>query len=215
MSFARITAVLFTGALGAACADASDRYRDFSRRAAETGFDGGASAPDGSCAPPPPGSIEGLALLAVENSFGPGLPVLFFGELRTPELSGKTHVVFDYHPLDASDRRTRLGELLHVGPFAIETDGAFVAAMPKQTLPGAANPLLPGVPITSELELRASICGVAEFYCGTVGGRTESPIRGEVAGQFGLTLLPPGETLPPARPRFGCSSEAVAAPLGP
>lgn len=214
MSFARIGVVLAVGSLGAACADAPDRYREFARRAAQTGFDGGSSPPDGTCAPPPPGTIQGLALLAVENSLGPGLPVLFFGELRTPELAGKTHVVFDYRPLDARDRVTGLGDPLQVGPFAIEPDGAFIAAMPKQTLPGEANPILPGVPVTSELELRASICGVSEFYCGTVGGRTESPIRGDVVGQFGLTILPAGETLPPARPRFGCDSEDIAPPLG-
>jgi hypothetical protein len=213
----RFTQVLVLPAIGlglcTACADASARYHDFSRRAEDVGFD---AQPDagGACTPPPPNSIEGRALLAVETTLTAGAPILFFGDITTPEIDGTTHVVFDYHPLDASDRATPLGETLHVGPIPIQPDGTFEVHMPEDTLPGAGNPTLPGIPITSELDLVASICGVAAFYCGTVSGRVTSPLRGEIAGRFGLSIFP-ADADPPAQPRYGCAPTDIAAPLPP
>lgn len=201
---------VLVGAL--ACSDASGRYREFTRRAAEVGFDGGVGGAGGECGPPPPFAIEGPALLAIETTWGPALPILFYGELQTPEADGKTQVVFDYHPLDASDRATPIGEPLHFGPYPIEADGSFSASIPEDTLPGAANPILPGVPITSTLTLSASLCGVQRFYCGSVAGRSTAPVRGDVIGRFGLTLIDRGEPLP-ERPRYGCGEDDVAAPL--
>ncbi|HYQ16271.1 MAG TPA: hypothetical protein VEQ58_10960, partial [Polyangiaceae bacterium] len=74
------------------------------------------------------------------------------------------------------------------------------------------NAILPGVPITSELTLHGTICGVADFYCGTVSGTVSSPIAGPTSGQFGLTLVPSLADLP-QRPRFGCADDALAPAL--
>lgn len=194
---------------GAGCADPSGRYADFERRAADSAFDAGAGG--SRCTPPPPNALSGPALLAVETTLGAGLPILFFGPIETPEMEGKTHVLFRYRALDASDRRTPVGEELAVGPIAVEADGTFRAAIPEGALPGSANPILPGIPIVSVLELSASICGVTNFYCGTVSGNVISPVRGAVTGRFGLTLLGTSEL--PAQPRYGCEADAIAAPL--
>jgi hypothetical protein len=121
-------------------------------------------------------------------------------------------VQFNYRALDATDRLTEVGEPLVVGPYAIAEDGRFDAATAESTLPGSANAILPGVPITSQLTLHGSICGVAAFYCGSVTGSVSAPIAGPTTGQFGLTLLNGIEDMP-ARPRFGCSEDALAPKL--
>jgi len=140
------------------------------------------------------------------------MPILFFGHVSTPEANGLTHVLFDYRALDARDRRTPVGDALSAGPFPITEDGSFRAEMPEDTLDGDANPILPGLAITSALTLSARICGVKSFYCGTVGGRITDPVRGEVTGQFGLTVLTEDEPIP-AQPRYGCDAGAIAPPL--
>jgi hypothetical protein len=196
------------------CADAAGRYEAFAARRGGGAGGAGAGAPSTSdtCSPPAPGSVEGPALLAIETDALPEAAVLFFGELSTPELDGRTAVMYRYRALDATDRRTELGDELSVGPYAIEPDGSFEAPTPEATLPGAANPILPGVPITSQLTLHGSICEVSSFYCGSVSGRVSSPVQGPARGQFGLTLLDTGTEVP-ARPRFGCSEDALAEAL--
>src|SRR6478752_4064889 len=204
--------------LGGGCADAEGRFNRFEDRADEAAqgsrtMNGAAgSGDDGECHPPAPGVVHGLAVLALETSALPGAAILFFGQIDTPELNGKTAVRYEYRALDATDRQTRVGEPLVVGPYEIADDGSFEAPTAESTLPGSANAILPGVPITSELTLHGTICGVADFYCGTVSGTVSSPIAGPTSGQFGLTLVPSLADLP-QRPRFGCADDALAPAL--
>jgi len=200
----------------AGCSDAEGRFQRFEDRAAKAGQEpmAAAGAPDrgDECRPPPPGEVGGPALLALETSAKPGAAILFFGRLETPAQEGATAVRFEYRALDTFDRRTEVGEPLVVGPFVIGADGSFEAPTPESTLPGSANAILPGLPITSELTLHGSICGVSAFYCGTITGTVSAPIAGPTNGQFGLTLVTSLEELP-ARPRFGCSEDALAPAL--
>jgi hypothetical protein len=205
-------------ALLAACSNATDRFQAFEDRrgalagnAGEAGATGAAGADTG-CAPPAPGVVRGPALMALETSTTPGKAILFFGEVSTPELDGATAVEYHYRALDQADRRTLVGDELVVGPYPIAEDGRFDAPTAKSTLPGSANALLPGVEITSELTLRGTICGVSDFYCGTVTGTVYAPIEGPTTGQFGLLLLDSIEDLP-ERPRFGCAEDALAPAL--
>ena len=205
--------------LGGGCADAKGRFQDFEDRAGTQQGEAGArndgaagAANDGECHPPAPGVVHGFAVLALETSALPGSAILFFGQIDTPELGGNTAVKFEYRALDATDRQTQVGERLVVGPYEIAADGSFEAPTAESTLPGSANAILPGVPITSELTLHGTICGVTDFYCGTVSGTVSSPIAGPTSGQFGLTLVPSLEDMPP-RPRFGCADDALAPPL--
>lgn len=211
--------------LAQACADASGRFQAFEdRRSALDGEDGeggdtgtsaaGASGAGDDCVPPAPGVVAGPALLALETATSPGAPILFLGQVETPELDGQTAVEYVYKALDAEDRTTLVGEQLRVGPYAIGDDGRFDAPTDRTTLPGSANAILPGVPIDSQLTLHGTICGEAAFYCGTVTGTVYSPVQGPTTGQFGLTLLEHADALPP-RPRYGCSEKALAPELEP
>lgn len=201
------------------CSDASSRFDQFEDRRALSG-NAGAAATEGAagasgaadCVPPLPGVVHGPAVLALETATTPGKAILFFGELETPEQGGATAVEFRYKALDALDRRSLVGEPLVVGPYPIGEDGRFDAPTAASTLPGNANASLPGVAVTSELTLHGTICGVSDFYCGTVTGTFIAPIEGELSGQFGLTLVAGLDELP-ARPRFGCAEEALAPAL--
>jgi hypothetical protein len=204
------------------CADAASRFRQFEDRRIELAAGGtpdggpndvaGTTGSDVDCQPPAPGVVHGPALLAIETTTTPGAAILFFGQVETPELDGATAVKFSYRALDASDRRTEVGDALIVGPYAIGKDGSFEAPTALSTLPGSANALLPGVDITSQLTLHGTICGVSSFYCGTVTGTITAPIQGPATGQFGLQLLG-GIDEVPDRPRFGCADDALARPL--
>jgi hypothetical protein len=203
----------------AGCADARGRFEDFQNRAQTN--EAGAADNDsgvldqthdgGPCAPPAPGSVTGPALLAIDTSLAAGHPILFLGNIDTPELEQTTAVHFVYRALDSLDRSTRVGDQLSVGPFPLH-DGELVAKVPESELPGEANPLLHGAPITSEMTLTGHICGVRSFYCGTVQGRSTGLVIGQFSGNFGITLLS-GPDAVPERPRFGCGSEDFGQPL--
>lgn len=205
-------------ALGASgCADASGRFQQFEDRRVALEGDGGAAGADGaggaeSCRPPTPGVVHGPALLALETSTSPGIAILFFGEVETPELGGATAVKYSYKALDASDRRSEVGAPLEVGPYAIGEDGHFDAPTAESTLPGSADAISPGVEITSQLTLHGSICGASDFYCGSVTGSVTAPFAGPATGHFGLTLVRSIEDIP-ARPRFGCGEDDLAPEL--
>jgi hypothetical protein len=222
-----LTAAL-VGASGAplGCADARGRFQQFEdRRAAldanagRAGADGpstggalGAGGADGGCKPPAPGVVRGPALLALHTFTTSSAAILFFGEVETPPLGDATAVKYSYRALDAGDRRTQVGESLVVGPYAIASDGRFDAETAESTLPGEADAILPGVEITSQLTLHGTICGVSDFYCGTVTGTVTAPVMQEAVGEFGLLLVNSIDDIP-AQPRFGCAEDALAPAL--
>ncbi len=217
MQLAPALALTLLALATSACADASGRFQAFEDRRGQLQGDAGASSEgmggaDAGCDPPAPGIVSGPALLALETSTSPGSAILFFGALETPEVDGQTGVKYTYKALAVADRRTEVGEQLFVGPYAIAEDGRFDAPTAESTLPGSANAILPGVPITSQLTLHGSICGVSDFYCGTVTGTVSAPVQGDTTGRFGLTLVRSIEELP-ERPRFGCEADALAPAL--
>ena len=200
------------------CADASGRFQDFENRLHADAASKDAGTPDasdasddGPCTPPAPGAVSGPALLAIETSLAQGLPILFLGTIDTPAADGTTAVRFVYRALDAKDRLTRVGPELTVGPFPLD-QGLLTAPIPESTLDGDANPILYGSPIDSEMTLSGRICGVREFYCGTLAGTTSGLISGPFTGNFGITLLG-GPDAVPAQPRYGCRADALAPAL--
>jgi len=199
------------------CADARGRFEDFQNRLRDSGAEAGATndsggpsdASDGGpCVPPPPGTVNGPALLAVDTNLAAGHPILFLGNIDTPTLDDTTAVHFVYRALDSLDRSTPVGPELEVGPFPLH-DGQLIAPVPESELDGNANPILHGAPITSEMTLMGHICGVRGFYCGTVEGQSTGLISGPFTGHFGITLLNTPQEIP-ARPRFGCAPTDVA-----
>lgn len=193
------------------CADARGRFEDFHGRLHAT--EAGAPTNDGGpCVPPAPGQVNGPALLALETSLTPAHPILLLGTIDTPELEGTTAVHFAYRALDASDRKTLVGDTLEVGPYPLH-DGKLNAKVPELTLDGNANPILHGAPVTSEMTLTGDICGVRDFYCGTLTGTASGLVNGPFTGHFAITRLPLPDAVP-ARPRFGCDPDDFAEPLG-
>ena len=207
--------------LAGGCADARGRFEDFQTRSrsVDSGIprgsgDGGKvdeAYDGGQCLPPAPGTVSGPALLAIDTNLAAGKPILFLGTIATPELDGTTAVQFEYRALDSLDRSTRVGEVLKVGPFPLH-DGALDALVPSSTLEGDANPIIHGVPITSEMTLNGHICGVRTFYCGTLVGMTSGTLSGPFTGQFGITRLDEPDAVPD-QPRFGCGPDDVAEAL--
>jgi hypothetical protein len=204
----------------AGCADARGRFQDFQNRlhaeqAAELDAGNGNDASDdgGPCSPPDPNAVSGPALLALDTNLIPDKPILFLGVIDTPAQAGTTAVHFAYQALDALDRHTLVGPRMEVGPYPLP-GGELTASIAESTLDGRANPQLYGSPITSEMTLRGRMCGVRDFYCGTLDGDTTGLISGPFTGHFGITLLN-GPDAVPNRPRFGCDAAALAAPLSP
>ncbi|HYQ43360.1 MAG TPA: hypothetical protein VER11_15370 [Polyangiaceae bacterium] len=204
------------------CADARGRFEDFQNRLHDGGAEAGATSdsgvPDaaadgGPCTPPPPGTVSGPALLAIDTNLAAGHPILFLGNIDTPALEGTTAVHFVYRALDSLDRSTPVGPQLEVGPFPLH-DGELIAPVPESELDGNANPVLHGAPITSEMTLTGQICGVRRFYCGTAEGHSTGLISGPFTGHFGITLLSNPAAVP-ERPRFGCAPNDIAEPLSP
>jgi len=203
----------------AGCADARARFEEFQNRFQNN--DAGSPKQDsgildetydgGPCDPPAPGTVSGPALLAIDTSLAAGHPILFLGNIDTPEQDQTTAVHFSYRALDSEDRKTRVGDELEVGPFPLH-EGELVALVPELELPGDANPVLHGASITSEMTLTGHICGVSSFYCGTLQGQSTGLLSGPFSGTFGISLLD-GPDAVPVRPRFGCGSEDFAEPL--
>lgn len=207
------------------CADARGRFEDFQNRLQDggAGYAGGGDAQPadsgvfdetydgGICVPPAPGAVSGPALLAIDTNLAAGHPILFLGTIDTPEVEHTTGVHFVYRALDSLDRTTQVGVVLDVGPFPLR-DGQLTATVPESELAGEANPVLHGAPITSEMTLNGHICGVHDFYCGTVEGRSTGLISGPFSGRFGITLLSDSSVIP-ERPRFGCGAGDFAEPL--
>lgn len=193
------------------CADARGRFDEYRNRLQRS--DAGSNAVNtSSCTPPEPESIAGPALLAIDTSLTTGHPILFLGDITTPAMNGTTAVDFRYRALDSLDRHTRVGAELEVGPYALQ-GAELVADVPSSTLPGDANPIVHGVPITSEMTLTGRICGVQRFYCGTLTGSTSGYVSGPFTGNFAITLLDSSDRIPD-RPRYGCGDEDLAPPLG-
>ncbi|HKO50699.1 MAG TPA: hypothetical protein VJV79_23425 [Polyangiaceae bacterium] len=219
----RFRLALLALALGAAelvgCADARGRFEDFQARsqnsdAAPEPNDSGTldeTHDGGPCTPPAPGTVTGPALLATETNLAAGRPILFLGQIDTPEVDHVTAVHFVYRALDSLDRSTRVGDELSVGPFPLH-GGKLVAQVPESELHGNANPVLHGAPITSEMTLTGHICGVRRFYCGTLQGSSTGLVTGPFSGRFGITLLSAPDAVPET-PRFGCGPEDFAQPL--
>ena len=198
--------------LATGCADARGRFNHFhDRLQAEDAAPSNEPSDGGPCAPPLPGTVSGPALLAVDTSLAEGKPILFLGTIDTPAFDGTTAVHFAYQALDSADRSTRVGDKLEVGPFPLH-DGSLTALIPKSTLNGDADPVLHGLPITSEMTLTGQICGVRSFYCGTTVGMTSNGVSANFTGQFGITLLD-GPDAVPARPRYGCGDTDLAKAL--
>jgi hypothetical protein len=78
-------------------------------------------------------------------------------------------------PLLAADHRTPVGAATDGGPYAVDTDGSFTAALPVEQVQPTGDPIAPLL-LQAQLTLTGRLCGQATFICGDVTGSVTKPI---------------------------------------
>ena len=174
--------------------------------------DAGHDAAEGSACSIQPGDIAGRYLLAISASIAPGRPILALLDVSTPAAQDGAALAFVAQMLAASDRKTKVGDPLSLGPFPIDGDGDFHADITGLSVSGDANPVTLGAPIEADLELTGNLCAKTRFYCGNVSGQIVRPLELSLQGStFTLTPIPPGSSVPD-QPRIDCRG-TLADPL--
>ena len=120
-------------------------------------------------------SVEGDFLFALSAQIDAEKPILFLASIVT-EADGM-HV--SVTPLEAADRKTLIPPPLEIGPYPIDAEGNFVAALPQLTIPGAANPIT-GSEIVATTTLSGAVC--ENLLCGDVTGQVTEPLMLDLAG---------------------------------
>lgn len=175
------------------CVDPGQSFNDFAARAQGAGGSGGAPDAGGSagtdgggCVVPGPGTLTGTYLFTLSAKLKPTLPVLFTADVSTVAATGGSGsaLKLKLQALAYWDRKTAVGSAVDIPPITIEQDGQLDTStpLPSLTIVGTANPILPGEPITATATLHGQICGVQDFYCGTVTGNVTSPIPTPLTG---------------------------------
>lgn len=141
---------------------------------------GGADA--GPCVPPAPGALAGSYLVTLSVSVQPKTPILFIGHLSTVADKGGTALSTTLQALDAKDRKTPVGNPIKVPLIPIASDGQFVPTSMHLQIDGRANAIQPGLNIDVTATMHGRMCGVADFYCGTVDGQVTKPAPLSLAG---------------------------------
>ncbi|HVW28046.1 MAG TPA: hypothetical protein VHC69_21935 [Polyangiaceae bacterium] len=195
------------------CVNPDADLQAFQRRLTQhAAADAGDGAVDGGVCSIRPDEITGPYLLAISASIAPGTPILALLDVSTPATQDGAALAFVAQPLAASDRRTKVGEPLSLGPFPIDGDGAFHADITGLSVSGDANPVTPGAPIEADLELTGNLCAKTRLYCGNVSGQIIRPLKLSLDGStFTLTPIPPGSSLP-EQPTIDCRG-TLADPL--
>jgi hypothetical protein len=175
------------------CVDPEQSFNDFTARynavngaggaAGEAGVpDGGGSAgaDGGGCVVPAPGALTGTYLFTLSAKLKPTLPVVFTADLSTVAASGGSGsaLKLTLQALAYWDRKTPVGSPLDIPPITIEQNGQLDTSnpLPALTVSGDANEITPGGTIVATATLNGQICGVQDFYCGTVTGNVTQPI---------------------------------------
>jgi len=166
------------------CTNTEGNFNDFVARekALQEGGAGGAGGAGGftPCDPPKPGDIDAQYLFALSAKIGTlQPPVLFLADVKTVDFQGATGLKLTLHSLDASDRKTEVGTPLDIPEIAIGSDGVLAStALPEFTITGEANSIQLGQDIVATgVTLVGQMCGVQDFYCGTVTGSVTQPVK--------------------------------------
>jgi hypothetical protein len=193
------------------CPDTQGQLDDFVERWERTHPAGNDAAPEdaSSCVPPAPGELTGQFVFALSAVIAPPTPIVFLAEVSSVDDPNGSALTLELQPLSAADRTTPVGSAISVGPHPIAPDGTYQAVLPPLVVTGEANPIT-GSEIAAEVTLDARICGVSDFYCGTVSGRVTSPLVIPLAESTFAMERVSGAL--PAEPLIDCN-RARAAPL--
>lgn len=170
------------------CVDPGGSFNDFGARYKEVHGAGGSGGAGGSasCVPPAPGDLSGSYLFALSASLKPSLPVLFKADVSTIAATGGSGAALKLtvQALAYWDRKTAVGSPLDIPAIPIKPDGQLDDSnpLPTLTVSGDANPIIPTGTIVATATLHGQICGVQNFYCGTVSGNVTSPLSVSLAG---------------------------------
>jgi hypothetical protein len=167
--------LLAFGAAVAGCADPEGEFDAFTERYANIGSTttttgtGGASA----CALPEPGAVDGDYFMTLSAKISPTKPIVFLAKLTTTAMGEGLGLSMNLQALSYMDRMTLVGEAADVGPFQVEADGRFVAAMGPMTVVGEANPITMAE-VVADATLTGTICTPGDFICGDVAGTVDN-----------------------------------------
>jgi hypothetical protein len=176
--------------LVAACADPQGALDDFETRYAA---DNPTAPPTdgGSCKPPAVAMASGDFIWVLSSKLSPMKPVVFLTHVTTTA-DTKAGAGYDLNlnitaleTVPAGSTATPMtptGSAVDVGPIPIGADGQFTEAFPQQTVPGNADPILPGSEIVSTITIDGTFCDPGDFMCGTVTGSATKPIPTSLDG---------------------------------
>jgi hypothetical protein len=193
------------------CVDPGADFDAFISRARAPQSDAGDAGGDASVCTLNPGDVEGQYLFAISVTLAPTKPILALADVTTPASGGATGFAFDAQALSAADGRTPVGQKVSLGPFQVDQNGAYRAAIRDLRVVGAANPVTGG-DIAADLVLSGSLCGDGSFFCGTVTGNVTKPLPLDLEGStFTFTRIDSTTDLPD-RPAIDCAGN-LADPL--
>jgi hypothetical protein len=170
------------------CVDTRQKLEDFQERYERT-HEGGAG--DGGVCPPGFPEARALAgdyLLAVSPAFSAKTPIVFIAAVTAESAApDQLRFSFDLTPLSAADRRTPVGGSIGRAETTSPA-GAFTLDYGQITVPGEADPIIPGAPIVATVTLTGQLCGPdpttesVSFLCGDVNGTVTQPTNLNLAG---------------------------------
>ena len=194
------------------CVDTRQKLEDFQARYERT-HEGGADG--GGCPPgsPDASALAGDFLLAVSPAFSPATPIVFTAAVTAQSgAADELRFSFDLTALSAADRRTPVGG--SVGRAETTSPpNPFTLDFGQLTVPGEADPIIPGAPIVATLTFTGQLCGpdpatgTVDFLCGDASGSVTAPTALNLAGS---TWTAARITDPAALPELtiNCAQEA-------
>lgn len=153
---------------------------------------------------PAPEQLSGTFLFVVSTPLDPSKPFVNLLEVRATREGELYRITMREQPLSAMDRKTPVGMFSADRTFEVAPSGCFSSMALSFDIPAAANPII-ALPATTELSFTGNIAtaqrdanGAVGFWCGTVSGRTITPLPMSIDGStFTAIRISDPNNLPP------------------
>jgi hypothetical protein len=145
--------------------------------------------------------ISGEFLLAIATVIRPPAPILLAATFTIDSSASPWTIEIAMTPL-AVEGRAPVGNAL-VASGTVAADGTFDLDFGEIHVPGAANPIIPGVDATATLLLSGCTNGTG-FSCGTIDGAITSPAELPLTGSTYAAIAVEGDELQTAEPVAAC-----------
>lgn len=131
--------------------------------------------------------ISGDYLLAVATVMNPSAPLLFFADFAIDTSAEPWGLTVTMQPISHGDRSDVGTAFEATGTIA--GDGVFSLDFGEVTIPGAANPVIPGVDVVAAL-LMGGCTNSLTFNCGNIAGSITTPAQLPLTGStYGAVAL--------------------------